>query len=172
MLLSGDREVNARAAAAELGIHEAIGDLLPQDKVGFVAALTKQGHRVLMVGDGANDAPAPSAAAVGVAYRRPRRRDQRRGRRHRAPERRSGPDSPGGRHRSPDPPQARQSIGVGPGLLGGGDASSRRPHGIPPAIGALLQEAIDVAVILNALRVLRPGLSEQPAADPAGPALA
>jgi heavy metal translocating P-type ATPase len=67
VLLSGDHAANARAVADKLGISEYEGDLLPQGKVARVQRLTKEGENVLMVGDGTNDAPALSAATVGVA---------------------------------------------------------------------------------------------------------
>lgn len=156
VLLSGDRTVNARAAAAKLQIPEAVGDLLPQDKVGYVARMAKAGHRVMMVGDGANDAPALSAASVGLAIA-----------------------ATGGGisaeaadvvllsddlTRIPEAIAiarrtmriARQSIGVGLGLSA--VAMMLAASGwIAPTIGALVQEGIDVAVILNALRVLTSG---------------
>ena len=154
VLLSGDREVNARAVADAVGITEVQGDMLPGDKVEVVHALTAQGETVLMVGDGTNDAPALSAAAVGVALAshgggitteaadvvllvddvtrvaeaiRISRRTLR---------------------------VARQSIWAGLGLSAIAMVFAALGN-IPPAIGALLQEGIDVAVILNALRTSR-----------------
>src|SRR5690606_39013609 len=67
VLLSGDHTANVAPIAAQVGITEARGDLLPQDKVEAVRALEASGRRVVMVGDGTNDAPALSAATVGVA---------------------------------------------------------------------------------------------------------
>src|SRR6185503_715427 len=67
VLLSGDRQHYVDAIAREAGITEARGDLLPEDKVRAVVELSDSGEQVLMVGDGVNDAPALSAAAVGVA---------------------------------------------------------------------------------------------------------
>jgi P-type E1-E2 ATPase len=66
-MLTGDYAATARAVAAELGIEEVHADLLPQDKVNAIRALQAQGHRVAMIGDGINDAPALAAAEVGVA---------------------------------------------------------------------------------------------------------
>ena len=66
-LLSGDRPEHVREIAAEAGIAEARGGLLPADKAAFVAAREGEGEPVLMVGDGINDAPALSAASVGCA---------------------------------------------------------------------------------------------------------
>ena len=67
LLLSGDHAPNVRAVAKEAGIAEARGDLLPEGKVSVIQQLAHEGARVLMVGDGTNDAPALSAAHVGVA---------------------------------------------------------------------------------------------------------
>jgi heavy metal translocating P-type ATPase len=67
LLLSGDHEANTRSVAESVGLTEFEGDLLPQDKVARVQALVDGGDTVLMVGDGTNDAPALSAATVGVA---------------------------------------------------------------------------------------------------------
>ncbi len=53
--------------AAELGVDEVCADLLPEDKVTAIEALKKQGHRVAMIGDGINDAPALARADVGIA---------------------------------------------------------------------------------------------------------
>ena len=67
LLLSGDEQANATAVAHAVGIEEAHGDLLPEQKVAYIQRLVKEGERVLMVGDGTNDAPALSSATVGVA---------------------------------------------------------------------------------------------------------
>jgi Cd2+/Zn2+-exporting ATPase len=56
----------AEAIAAEVGIDEAIGDLMPEDKVDAIRKLRDQG-KVAMVGDGVNDAPAMANATVGIA---------------------------------------------------------------------------------------------------------
>jgi heavy metal translocating P-type ATPase len=155
VLLSGDDQVNATAVAGAVGIEEAHGDLLPEDKVAYVHRLMKEGQRVLMVGDGTNDAPALSTATVGIAL------------------------AAGGGGISAeaadaviladDPTRvaeairisrrtlrlARQSIWVGLGLSGVAMVLASFGY-IPPVVGALLQEAIDVAVILNALRAAFP----------------
>lgn len=52
----------------QVGIREVYADLLPEDKVGNIAALQKHGRNVCMIGDGVNDAPALKTASVGVAH--------------------------------------------------------------------------------------------------------
>ena len=154
VLLSGDDQANATAVARAVGIEEARGDLLPEEKVAHVQQIMKEGARVVMVGDGTNDAPALSTATVGIAL------------------------AAGGGGISAeaadaviladDPSQvaeailisrrtlrlARQSIWTGLGLSSVAMVVASLGY-IPPIVGALLQEAIDVAVILNALRASR-----------------
>lgn len=65
-MLTGDNQLTANAIADELGI-EAIGEVLPQDKEKHVRKLQEKGHRVIMVGDGINDAPALVRSDVGIA---------------------------------------------------------------------------------------------------------
>jgi Cd2+/Zn2+-exporting ATPase len=66
IMLSGDNQQVADAVAKEVGIDEAIGDLMPDDKVEAIKKLSRQGG-VAMVGDGVNDAPAMASATVGIA---------------------------------------------------------------------------------------------------------
>jgi Cu+-exporting ATPase len=66
-LLSGDHETAVRAVARQVGIEEICAEVLPDQKVEFVRKLQAAGHRVAMVGDGINDAPALMAADVGIA---------------------------------------------------------------------------------------------------------
>jgi heavy metal translocating P-type ATPase len=151
LLLSGDDQANAASVARAVGIEEAHGDLLPAEKVAYVQGLMKEGEPVLMVGDGTNDAPALSTATVGIALA----------------------SSGGGISAeaadavilADDPTRvgeairisrrtlsiARQSIWAGLGLSGAAMIAASLGY-IAPVLGALLQEAIDVAVILNALR--------------------
>jgi heavy metal translocating P-type ATPase len=151
LLLSGDAQANADGVARAVGIDEARGDLLPEDKVAHVRALVKAGERVLMVGDGTNDAPALTSATVGIALA-------------------SGgggitAEAADAVVLADDPTRiadaiaisrrtmriARQSIWTGLGLSGIAMGFAAAGF-IPPVGGALLQEVIDVAVIFNALR--------------------
>lgn len=66
-LLTGDNPVVAARLAAEVGITEVQAGLLPDDKVAAVRALQADGEKVVVVGDGINDAPALAAAHVGIA---------------------------------------------------------------------------------------------------------
>ena len=154
LLLSGDSASHTAAVAREVGIADARGELLPGDKVAVVNQLVTSGEKVLMVGDGTNDAPALSAAHVGVALAahgggitaeaadvvvltddvthvagmiRISRRTLR---------------------------IARQSIRIGLGLSALAMVVAAFGY-IPPVVGAALQEALDIAVILNALRTSR-----------------
>jgi P-type E1-E2 ATPase len=155
LLLSGDHENNAKAVASSLGITEVRGDMLPEEKVAVVNELTSSGARVLMVGDGTNDAPALSAATVGIALA-----------------------GHGGGvtaeaadlvilvdelNRVPEAIRisrrsmliARESIWAGLGLSGVAMLFAAAGR-IAPVAGALLQEVIDIAVIINALRASVP----------------
>ncbi|MDF9900231.1 UNVERIFIED_ORG: heavy metal translocating P-type ATPase [Pseudomonas reinekei] len=67
LMLTGDNVHTAQAIAAQVGIDEARGDLLPGDKLQSIEALYAQGHRVGMVGDGINDAPALARSEIGFA---------------------------------------------------------------------------------------------------------
>ncbi len=67
IMLTGDNAATAKAVAGELGVDEVLSDLMPEDKVAAIAELQKLGHRVAMVGDGINDAPALARADVGIA---------------------------------------------------------------------------------------------------------
>ena len=154
LLLSGDHTENVAPIAEAVGIAEARGDLLPADKVSVVRALEAEGRRVLMVGDGTNDAPALSAATVGVALA--------------AHGGGISAEAAGVVLLADDVTRvadaveigqrtvriARQSIGWGLGLSGAAMVVAALGY-IPPTVGALLQEAIDVAVIVNALRAAR-----------------
>jgi P-type E1-E2 ATPase len=154
VLLSGDHAPIARAVAERAGIPETYGDLLPGEKADFIERLRAENGAVMMVGDGVNDAPALSAADVGIALAG-----------HGGGVTTEAADviilidsldrvADALAISSRTMRIARQSIRVGLGLsvLAMIVASTGV---IPPAIGAALQEAIDVAVIVNALRTSR-----------------
>ena len=67
LMLTGDNQLTASAVARQIGIDDARGDLLPDDKLRIVTELTNTGRHVAMVGDGINDAPALAKAALGIA---------------------------------------------------------------------------------------------------------
>ena len=155
-MATGDRRDVAEAVAADLGIDVVHAECSPEDKVAVVTAMREgEGrHRVAMVGDGINDAPALASADVGVAM-----------------------SAPGATIAS----ETADAVVMVDRVDGVADAivTSRRASGIarqsviagmlmsfvamgfaafgylPPVAGALLQEGIDVIVILNALRALR-----------------
>jgi len=151
LLLSGDQSANVDAVARRLGIHAAAGDLLPEQKVTVVRDLVEAGEHVLMIGDGTNDAPALSAATVGIALA-----SQSGGITAEAADVVILADdllriSEAIRISRRTMRIARQSIWAGLGLSAVAAAFAAVGF-IAPTPGALLQEAIDLAVILNALR--------------------
>jgi heavy metal translocating P-type ATPase len=154
MLLSGDHAANAQAVAAASGIREVQGDLLPEGKVAVVHDLVARGDSVLMVGDGTNDAPALSAATIGIALAG-----------HGGGITAEAADIvilvddlarvvEATRISQRTMHIARQCIGVGLGLSAVGMIAAAMGL-VAPTAGALLQEGIDLAVILNALRASR-----------------
>ncbi len=66
-LLTGDNRSAAKAAAEAAGISEVIAEVLPQDKEKVISDLKAEGHKVVMTGDGINDAPALASADIGIA---------------------------------------------------------------------------------------------------------
>ncbi len=159
LLLSGDQYSNVRAVADEIGISEAAGDLLPEQKVNVIRDLVKAGGYVAMIGDGTNDAPALSTATVGIALA-----SQGGGITAEAADVVILVDdlsrvAEGVRISQRTMRIARQSIWFGLGLSAGA-AGIAALGGIAPVQGAVLQEIIDVAVILNALRASKPVVVE------------
>ncbi len=67
VMMTGDSERTARAAAKKIGVDEYYSEVLPEDKAKFVEREKAQGRKVIMVGDGINDSPALSAADAGIA---------------------------------------------------------------------------------------------------------
>lgn len=152
-LLTGDVERVAEQVARLASIDRMLARCLPGDKVRYIEERQKSGHRVLMIGDGVNDAPALATATVGLAM--------------------------GGQELTAS--AAADAILLSPNLLRVATAVRLGRHvlavakqgiwvgmalslvamtlaakgDIPPAAGAILQEGVDVLVVLNALRAGR-----------------
>jgi Cd2+/Zn2+-exporting ATPase len=67
VMLSGDHQKVADSIAQQIGLTEAKGNLLPEDKVEAIGEYLKKGTKIAMVGDGVNDAPAMASSTVGIA---------------------------------------------------------------------------------------------------------
>jgi heavy metal translocating P-type ATPase len=151
IMLTGDNKVNAEIVAREAGIGKVEANLLPAQKVNEVRRLTEKVGRTIMVGDGINDAPALATATVGVAM---------------------GAHGTGISSEAADivllvddVTKVADGISIGQRMLRVAKESIYFGLGasfammaiaslgyIQPAVGAILQEVVDVVVILNALR--------------------
>jgi len=67
VMLTGDNEYVAKIVGEQIGVDHIVSDVLPTEKVDYVRRLREEGHKVAMIGDGINDAPALAEADVGVA---------------------------------------------------------------------------------------------------------
>ncbi len=165
VMVTGDRADAAETIGAALDIDAVLSDRLPSDKVDAVASERRQ-HPTVMVGDGINDAPALAAADVGIAL---------------------GARGASASSEAADVVMlvdrldrvseavsiARRTRGIAVESIVAGMALSGIAMGVAavgwltPVAGALTQELIDVAVILNALRALGPGRGRAVPALPA-----
>ena len=153
LLLSGDRDAEVRQLAGEVGINEVLSGQSPEDKLAVVKAEAKLA-RTMFVGDGINDAPAMQAATVGVAF---------------------GQNSDITAEAAdavilePSLSKVDELIHIGRRMRRiamqsavGGMAVSvlgmllAAAGYLPPVAGAVAQEVVDVAAVLNALRVVFP----------------
>jgi P-type E1-E2 ATPase len=163
-MLTGDGASTAHSIASHLGVTDVRPELLPLDKVEIVRAA--EPRPVLMVGDGVNDAPVLAAADVGIAM----------GARGStaASESADAVVLVDDISRAADAMEisqrtvrvALQSIWLGIALSVGLMAVALTGL-LPPVVGALLQELVDLATILNALRAIRGGRPTATAAAPA-----
>jgi heavy metal translocating P-type ATPase len=169
LMLTGDRAAPAQEVAAVLGLDDVRAGLSPADKVAAVRAERERAVTV-MVGDGVNDAPALAAADIGVAM----------GARGSTASSEAADivlttDRVDRLADAVAIAQRARRIAVQSalgGMLMSLVAMAAAAVGLlPPAVGALLQEGIDVVVILNALRALRVGPGARPAVTPAAEAL-
>lgn len=151
VMLTGDSAVNAKMVADQAGLTGFAANLLPQDKVSAVKVLKAKYQSTIMVGDGINDAPALASATVGIAM----------GARGAA----ISAEAADIVLLVDDLSKVAEAIRIGKRTIGIAKQSIFVGLGasvalmiissfgvIPPALGALLQEALDVTVILNALR--------------------
>jgi heavy metal translocating P-type ATPase len=163
-LLTGDVELVAQQISQLAGIEHVQARCLPADKVRFIEERQAAGRRVLMIGDGVNDAPALATATVGMAVS--------------GQELTASAVAADAVLLSPHILRvatavrlgrrvlrvAKQGIWAGMGLSMVAMVFAAKGD-IPPAIGALLQEGIDVLVVLNALRAGRLHVPDEPSSS-------
>ncbi|MFE3636581.1 heavy metal translocating P-type ATPase [Streptomyces sp. NPDC059168] len=169
LMLTGDRAAPAREAAAVLGLDDVRAELGPADKVAVVRAERERAVTV-MVGDGVNDAPALAAADIGVAMgARGSTASSEAADIVLTTDRLDRLADAVGIARRARRIAVQSALG---GMLMSLAAMAAAAAGLlPPAPGALLQEVIDVAVILNALRALRVDRTVRPPLTPAAETL-
>jgi heavy metal translocating P-type ATPase len=153
MLVSGDRESEVRYLARQVGIQEVWANQSPEDKLNLVREETRR-HKTLFLGDGINDAPALTAATVGVAF----------GQNSDITSEAAGAvimDSSLKRvdeflHIGRRMRRIALESAVGGMLLSMVGMGLAAAGWLPPVAGALTQEVIDLAAVINALRVAFP----------------
>jgi heavy metal translocating P-type ATPase len=151
VMMTGDNKENAQAIARQAGLGNFESNLLPEEKVASIKKLKEKYHNVMMVGDGINDAFALASSTVGLAM----------GAKGTA----ISADAADAVLLVDDVTKVANAISISQRTLGIAKQSILVGLGssiilmaisttgiIPPALGALLQEALDLAVILNALR--------------------
>ena len=169
MMLTGDAAATAEHVAAEVGITDVRADLLPADKVKAIQAITDR--PVIMVGDGVNDAPVLAAADIGIAMG--------------AKGSTAASESADVVIMLDDLSRVAQAVAIGQrtmrvaiqsiwlGIWLSVGLMVLGAFGLLPAIvGAALQEVVDLATILNALRALSGGRKSTVVAPIAAPAVA
>jgi heavy metal translocating P-type ATPase len=154
VMVTGDRVEVAETVGAVVGVDEVLAERTPEEKVDAIRSEARSGS-IVMVGDGINDAPALALADVGVAI----------GARGSTASSEAADvvltadrldrlgDGMAIARRSVAIARQSAAVGICGSLIAMGFAAA---GWLPPALGALLQEVIDLAVILNALRALRP----------------
>ncbi len=157
MMLSGDRDAEAQYLASLVGINEAQGGLSPEEKLSTLASV-QQTHRTIFVGDGINDAPSLQAATVGIGLG-------------------NKSDIIGESadviildpslervdaflHLSRHVRRIAFQTGIGGIALSVLGMVAAACGYLPPVAGACVQEAIDLAAIINALRTTSPRMTE------------
>jgi heavy metal translocating P-type ATPase len=155
-MVTGDRRDVAQAVAREAGLDRVYAEQSPEDKLAVVRAAREQPDRrpVIMVGDGVNDAPALALADVGIALAGTSRTVSSETADAVITVDRIDAVAEAVRIGRRTMSIARQSVVAGMALSIVAMVVAALGH-LPPVAGALLQEGIDIAVILNALRALR-----------------